>query len=177
MLGPPSIQDRIMPEPNSGCWIWIGARHPDGYGNVLHKKYGTSQAHRLVYSYAGRVIPEGMQLDHKCRNRACVNPDHLEPVSQHENWFRGKGPARLNLDKTHCPKGHELARDPARPNRRKCVTCDQEHAAEQRRNGTYKAWREKNREHTAAYMREYYQRRRKQRTSEVAEVSGDSLGG
>jgi hypothetical protein len=70
-----------------------------------------AKAHRLSYEHFTGPIGEGLQLDHLCRNRACVNPAHLEAVSQTVNLMRGMGPAAVNARKTHCPKGHAYDSD------------------------------------------------------------------
>lgn len=73
-----------------GCWIWVGARGPAGYGNSWHPaKYRWMSSHRLVYELLVGAIPSGLQLDHLCRNRACCNPAHLEPVTPRTNTQRG----------------------------------------------------------------------------------------
>ena len=103
------IEDRIHPEPNSGCWLWAGSTNSWGYGQV--KFYGRQwQAHRFIYTLVKGEIPQGMDLDHLCRVRGCVNPDHLEPVSERENVLRGKTFAAANAAKTSCPRGHPYDR-------------------------------------------------------------------
>ena len=101
------VFDRATPEPNSGCWLWDRAISQTGYGNIcVDGKY--RGAHRVVYEALVGPIPEGLHLDHRCRVRACVNPNHLEPVSQRENSLRGVGAAAVNARQTHCRHGHEL---------------------------------------------------------------------
>jgi hypothetical protein len=88
------------------CWNWMACK-VYGYGRI---KISGKQllAHRVSYEALKGKIPEGLQLDHLCKNRACVNPDHLEIVTQLENWERGLSPPRLNRDKTSCKRGHPL---------------------------------------------------------------------
>ena len=104
-----TVLDRISKEPTSGCWLWIGARDHYGYG-AIHLKAVLRKAHRVVYEMYKGTIPEGLELDHKCRLTCCVNPDHLEPVTHKENLRRAgiSGVAAKNAAKTHCPHGHEL---------------------------------------------------------------------
>jgi hypothetical protein len=114
---------------NGDCWEWTGPRDRDGYGKC---SYGR-RAHRLAYERLKGPIPEGLVIDHLCRNRACVNPAHLEPVTIAENNRRGIQPS---ASKTHCVNGHEY--DPEntylRPNgHRDCRACIRTRVA------TYKA--------------------------------------
>ncbi len=86
-----------------GCWLWLGHVDPRGYGRA-----GSSWAHRLAYEFEVGTIPEGLELDHLCRNRGCVRPSHLEPVTHAENLDRAWAVRRQTLA-THCRNGHELA--------------------------------------------------------------------
>lgn len=87
-----------------GCWEWQGFLH-SGYGHIkVHGK--VILAHRVSYELHRGLIPTGMEIDHLCRNRRCVNPDHLEVVTRRENWQRGISITRFNADKTHCIHGH-----------------------------------------------------------------------
>jgi len=100
-----SDADRIvaysMPEPNSGCWIWMASLSADGYGR-LHRL----SAHKISYEIFKCDVPDGLELDHLCRVRACVNPDHLEPVPHALNCERGNTTI-FNTSKTRCPQGHK----------------------------------------------------------------------
>jgi len=99
----------------NGCWEWIGRRTWNGYGRFY---IGTSRAdqryassHRWAYEFLVGPIPAGLDLDHLCRNRACCNPAHCEPVTRRQNVLRGNGPAmlgKINGTKTHCVHGHEF---------------------------------------------------------------------
>ncbi len=92
----------------NGCWIWPGQENGKGYGLVRFNLIKKS-VHRVVYTHFRGIIPAGMQLDHLCRNRACANPWHLEPVTAQENCLRGNGPAAVQARQTHCKRGHELS--------------------------------------------------------------------
>lgn len=98
-----------MPEPNSGCWLWLCAVNPEGYG-VVGFEGKVWLAHRRSYVRSGKIIPDGLQLDHLCRVRSCVNPDHLEPVTNKENNERTLRIIKARA-RTHCNKGHELVPD------------------------------------------------------------------
>lgn len=99
---------KVIPEPNSGCWLWLGATS-QGYG-VFGLGNGVNvRAHCFSYEVERGPIPNGLDLDHLCRIRCCVNPDHLEPVTRAVNVARGLAPSLINnfwRSKTHCPKGH-----------------------------------------------------------------------
>lgn len=96
----------IMPEPNSGCWLWIGGIKANGYGVFRPSLSRRSMnAHRVAYQLFKGPIPTE-SIDHKCRVRCCVNPDHLEAVTQRENVLRGVSIPALNAAKTSCHKGH-----------------------------------------------------------------------
>lgn len=105
-----SFEDRmlehVMPEPNTGCWIWTGFTDRDGYGRAASTGKSPQPAHRWVYSVMVGDIPRGLHLDHKCKQRCCVNPDHLEPVTPRENLMRSQTLQKINAEKTHCIHGH-----------------------------------------------------------------------
>lgn len=91
-----------------GCWVWTGTKW-GGYGKTWTDASPRKRIFSHVRAYQMLVgpVPEGMDLDHLCRNRACCNPAHLEPVTHHENVLRGYGLGGTNARKTHCAKGHE----------------------------------------------------------------------
>ncbi len=93
----------------SGCWEWRGGLATNGYGRFNLGNGKSVPAHRITYNLLKGDIPEGLEPDHLCRNRKCVNPDHIEAVTRRENIMRGLLPEtnrNLQLSKTHCPQGH-----------------------------------------------------------------------
>ena len=108
-----SVIDRLADQidiSDSGCWLWTGSIQGGkgaGYGR-LNIDYKRKLAHRVSYEHLVEPIPEGLQLDHLCRVRNCVNPDHLEPVTPSENIRRSPIHISVRLKaKTHCVHGHE----------------------------------------------------------------------
>lgn len=121
------------------CWPWTGGRYKCGYGSFrLSKSYATN-AHRVAYELFVGPVPDGAHVDHLCHSRdtgcpggddcphrLCVNPAHLEPVTQRTNILRGKSLQAANAAKTHCPQGHPLSGDNLVKSKlpwRKCRTC------------------------------------------------------
>lgn len=93
---------------SSACWLWRGTINTDGYGTFYYDRR-VVKAHRYAYELLRDAIPPGLELDHLCRNRTCVNPTHLEPVTRRENILRGESPPARNARKTHCAQGHPLS--------------------------------------------------------------------
>jgi len=91
----------------NGCWNFTGPIHPNGYGWAGKHR----SAHRYFYRELVGPIPQGLVIDHLCRNHGCVNPAHLEPVTVRENTMRGINFIATNAQKTHCLRGHELTPD------------------------------------------------------------------
>lgn len=112
----PTFGDSRLPErfwvkcapSDDGCWRWHGSRMRNGYGQIRMGRRIES-AHRVAFQALVGPIPDGYDADHLCRNRECVNPAHIQPVTRSENVRRGDAPKLLrayNLGKTHCPSGH-----------------------------------------------------------------------
>ena len=118
---------------DNGCWHWLGHLNPGGYGmfwEVPRKHY----AHRWSYEEFVGPIPEGLHIDHLCRVRHCVNPEHLEPVTCRVNLLRGETVTASHAAKTHCPRGHCYDEKNTWHHRgeRHCRACNREKQAERR---------------------------------------------
>jgi hypothetical protein len=92
-----------------GHWLWQGKPHALGYGRITDDDGRTLYVHQYAYRLLVGPIAPGLQIDHLCRVRLCVRPDHLEAVTQRTNLLRGMSPPALNARKTHCLRGHPLA--------------------------------------------------------------------
>lgn len=88
------------------CWVWTGRAESNGYGRFTKTHGHPVGAHRMAYELAVGPIPSELTIDHLCRNHICVNPEHLEAVTQQVNTLRGETSAAANTRKTHCPQGH-----------------------------------------------------------------------
>lgn len=102
-----SLEDRFWKrvDKTGVCWLWIGGK-ANGYGVFSAGGHKNTYAHRVAYELTWGRIPDGLTIDHLCRNPACVNPTHLQAVSMGENVLRGTSPWAENARKTDCPQGH-----------------------------------------------------------------------
>lgn len=109
----------------NGCWSWTGPVGHNGYGKcAINKK--SKLAHRVFYQHFKGEIQSGNQIDHLCKNRLCVNPEHLEEVTAKENNLRSESPSAINAKKTHCINGHEFTVENtyvSKLGRRNCRAC------------------------------------------------------
>lgn len=120
------LGSKISIDQSSGCWIWTAYKNKSGYGVVSIGGMRAVLAHRVIYELLCTTIAPGKTLDHLCRVRACVNPAHLEQVSNIENILRGVGFTANNARKTHCKNGHEFCVDNTyiRNGHRSCRECN-----------------------------------------------------
>lgn len=93
------------------CWEWTASKFPTGYGQYNIPGHKTRLAHKAFYLTFVGDVPDGLVLDHLCKNIICVNPAHLEPVTQAENLYRSENFTGINMRKTHCIRGHPFAGD------------------------------------------------------------------
>ena len=125
----------VMLIPETTCWFWLGqfSRETErGKIQVGFRRNGQPKmefAHRVAHEIYKYPIPDGLVIDHLCRNPWCVNPSHLEAVTSRENTLRGDTQASRNANKTFCTRGHSLVtsnvyRQPSRPRHRRCMMCE-----------------------------------------------------
>lgn len=127
------FMERVRVQPN-GCWKWTFPLARGRYATYGRCTLNGEQmgAHRAAWLLFRGPIPDGLHIDHLCRNTRCVNPDHLEPVTPQENWRRGLNGAL----RTHCRYGHPLDGENTGPNgagKRRCRTCANEQARARRK--------------------------------------------
>jgi hypothetical protein len=122
---------KVFVDTEAGCWLWTASTDSNGYGQFVtgSRTDGSRRqwrAYRFAYEAIVGQVRHGLQLDHVCRVRRCVNPAHLEAVTSRENTLRGESPAAANATKTHCPAGHPYVGDNLRIYRgwRRCRACD-----------------------------------------------------
>ncbi len=115
---PRPIKERLLDliDKDRDCWVWTGSTNHAGYGRLTtgsrtDNTRRTRSAHRVSYEVFKGEIPDGLTIDHLCRNRKCINPEHLEAVTIKENIHRGNPLWKQESARTHCPKGHEYTED------------------------------------------------------------------
>ena len=149
------LEDRIWKyvyfEPNTGCWLWGAAVTGAGYGKISVNAR-LVPAHRAMYEMLRGKIPDGLELDHKCRVPACVNPDHLEPVTHQENVLRGNAPCAIIIRRGVCAKGHDRSLENlifTKNGKRQCRVC-----RKLARKGEYSRWPPEKKKAFMAYQKE-----------------------
>jgi len=130
-------EERFWPKVDASgdCWEWTGAKGKNGYG-VFSVPGRNVRAHRFAWETLVGPIGEELVIDHLCKNRGCVNPDHLDTVTPKENYLRGANPCAVNARKTHCKRNHEFTPENTYidPNGyRQCRSCNRERNTEGRR--------------------------------------------
>lgn len=132
----------------NGCWLWVASLNNDGYGQFWGKDR-MRKAHRVSYELVRGEIPKGLELDHLCKIRHCINPDHLEPVTYRENQSRSSQTIlAIHRARDFCPQGHplegdNLTMDHLKRGWRNCLTCNRERSRQWYRDNKprYNAWR------------------------------------
>lgn len=123
------FEEKFIPEPMSGCWLWEAGITNTGYGAFWQgeRTNKTALASRASYEIYKGIPPDGYEADHLCRNRMCVNPDHLEAVPKGVNVLRGMGACAKFARMDHCAKGHSYAETgfyKRSDGGRRCKVCD-----------------------------------------------------
>jgi hypothetical protein len=152
---------------STGCWEFTGATNGKGYGRIWTRRSGDKEyAHRVSYELTYGPIGTGLEIDHLCRNRRCVNPQHLEAVTRRVNQHRGYSVSGMNARKTRCARGHEFTPENTylpSTGGRQCKTCRAAYRVANREKirDLQRKWRRENIEEARAYKRAW---RAKQKT-------------
>lgn len=131
---PARFTAKYVVDETTGCWLWTAGLNGQGYGH-FSLDGRMQRAHRVAYELLVGPVPEGLELDHLCRVRRCVNPAHLEAVTHRENTLRGDTVPASRAKLTHCKRGHPL--EPPHLRRtsngsRRCWTCEKQLQRERR---------------------------------------------
>ncbi len=121
---------------DNGCWEWVASKNPNGYGQFGANGTHPISSHRFIYEYYHGSICPDLTIDHLCRNRACVNVNHLEQVTMKVNVLRGNTITAINSRKTHCIHGHEFTPENTyirKEGKRNCKACTLESCRRQRK--------------------------------------------
>ena len=129
---PETVVNRINFNGEKGCWLWLGWKNQDGYGIYILIHNHKVRVHRYIYELLNGKIPNGLVCDHQCNNPTCVNPNHIDIVTQKSNALRGIGMAAQNARKTHCKNGHKFTAEntyhnPSGNGNRTCKICIRNH--------------------------------------------------
>jgi hypothetical protein len=156
-----SIADLI--DASGDCWKWLGSRGTSGYGKLKHRDLPTEMAHRAVWFALVGPLPDELTIDHLCRNRLCVNPDHMEPVTRAENtrrrpsnWSPSRPPMGI------CPIGHDKT-VLGRGTDGRCMECRR---LRRRQSPSHKAANARWRAAHPDYFKEWRKKQKAQRLSE-----------
>jgi len=122
---------------NDGCWLWTGAVNSNGYAHfyVPNTPSRPVCAHAWIWQLFNGPVPSGLEIDHLCRVRRCVNPAHLETISHRLNVLRGTAPPAICARQTHCKNGHEFTADNTRydQGKRRCRVCRNTYSKDRRK--------------------------------------------
>lgn len=124
------IKQRWLIDETTGCWIWLLSKTRDGYGQSWDSELRIVRcAHIINYEKEHGPVPNGLELNHTCKNRCCVNPAHLEAVTHKYNVLVGDGFSAKNSKQTHCKRGHEFTKENTHirnDGARQCKICNYE---------------------------------------------------